>query len=241
MKSVATVLIALVVLAVVIVVLKRAGRSVTLISGRSIHNLTTTRPRDLKPLTSHLYRDAISVRKSVHPTRSYLGGSPPSSPKLSWPTKDGRALSFLACIDCSELPHSRELDWLPHSGFLLFFYDIEDQVWGFDPKHRGGAATIYLSASDVSDPASTATPPKPLTDEFIIKKRHVAFVLTKLPPSWESADIQAVGLTEREMDIFMEQRAELYGDHPHHQIGGFADPIQHPGMDVECQLVTNGL
>src|SRR5512133_3127985 len=107
--------------------------------------------RDLQPLTAHLFRDAISVAKSATVTKSYFGGRPPLSPHYAWPTRNGRPLSFLACIDCSELPRSADLNWLPGSGLLLFFYDVQDQPWGFDPKDRGGSATVYVPATEVRD------------------------------------------------------------------------------------------
>lgn len=197
--------------------------------------------RDLQSLTAHLFKDAIFVVKSATTTKSYFGGTPPISTHYSWPTRHGRPLSFLACIDCSELPRTADLDWLPDSGLLLFFYDIQDQPWGFDPKDRGGSATVYVPATEVSDRSSLASPPTPLHPDSVLPKRYVTFHLSKLPPSWETDELKAVGFTDAEMDLFMEQRASLYGKQPHHQIGGFADPVQNPEMDVECQLVTNGL
>jgi len=197
--------------------------------------------RDIQQLTAHLFRDAVSVAKSATVTKSYFGGRPPLSPDYSWPTRNGRPLSFLACIDCSELPRSAELDWLPDSGLLLFFYDLQDQPWGFDPKDRGGSATVYIPATEVIDRSSFASPPTPLSADSVLPQRYVVFRLSKLPPSWDTPELQAVGLTDAEMDLFMEQRGALYGEQPHHQIGGFADPIQNPEMDEECQLVTHGL
>lgn len=197
--------------------------------------------RDLQPLTAHLYRDAISVAKCTTVTKSYFGGRPPLSPHYAWPTRNGRPLSFLACMDCSELPRSADLDWLPDSGLLLFFYDLQEQPCGFDPKDRGGSATVYVPATEVRDRSLFASPPTPLPADSVLPQRYVAFQLSKLPPSWETPELKAVGLTDGEMDLFMDQRAALYGQQPHHQIGGFADPVQNPEMDEECQLVTHGL
>ena len=204
-------------------------------------NSSAVHSRNIPARTAHLYRDAISVVKSASATKSYFGGTPPMSAHYAWPTRHGRPLSFLACIDCSELPRSADLDWLPDAGLLLFFYDLQDQPWGFDPKDRGGSATVYVPAAEVSDRSSFASPPTPLPADSVLPKRSVAFHLSKLPPSSETPELKAVGLTEAEMDLFMEQRASLYGEQPHHQIGGFADPVQNPEMDEECQLVTHGL
>jgi uncharacterized protein YwqG len=195
---------------------------------------------DVTALTKHLLRPAISVKKSILASKSYFGGTPPAHPSLIWPMRDGHALSFLACVDCSELPPCAELDWLPQEGTLLFFYDMIDQAWGFDPKDRGFCATIYLPPSSASSPDTMAAPTK-LPDDAVLPKRFLKFSLNMLPPSWETPELAAVGLNEQEMDAFMEYRSSLYGEQPHHQIGGYADPVQNPEMDEECQLVTNGL
>ena len=92
-------LIALVVLAVVAVL--------AILAMRSRRHVV----RDLRPLTMHVFKDAISVVKSGSRANSYFGGAPPQSTHYSWPARNGRPLSFLACIDCSELPRSAELDW----------------------------------------------------------------------------------------------------------------------------------
>ncbi len=109
MKPIQIALVALVALALVaFFVLGRNRRGVERPSGQAV--------RDLRPLTSHLFKDAISVVKSATVAKSYFGGAPPRSGRYSWPTRDGRPLSFLACIDCSELPRSADLDWLPDTG-----------------------------------------------------------------------------------------------------------------------------
>ncbi|NOT55970.1 MAG: DUF1963 domain-containing protein [Deltaproteobacteria bacterium] len=94
------------------------------------------------------------MRKCETATRSYLGGAPPLCHRLLWPTNNGRPLSLLACIDCTELPQSTELDWLPKTGQLLFFYDLQEQPWGYAPQHRGGSAVIYLAPADAGDTTS---------------------------------------------------------------------------------------
>lgn len=198
--------------------------------------------RDPGPLTAHLLRDAILVAKTTTATKSHFGGRPPLPPHRDWPTWNGRCLTFLACVDCGELPRSAELDWIPESGLLLFFYDAEEQPWGFDPKDRGGSAVIYVPVSEIDDRASIASPPTaPLPAEEVLPLRHVTFRLTKLPPSWQTHELDAVGLTDAEMDLYRERRVELYGNQPAHQIGGYPDPVQSADMDEECQLVTHGI
>ena len=196
--------------------------------------------RDVTVLTRHLCKPAILVVKTQETTASYFGGAPPSYPGFVWPIKDGHPLSFLACFSCAELPRRSELDWLPQSGFLLFFYDLANQPWGFDPKDRGGWKTIYISPeTKLSD--SPAIPPQVLTKEAVLPKKFVKFTATELPPSPETDEIASLGLSEKERDAFIDYRSMLYGDQPNHQIGGYPDPVQNPDMDLECQLASHGL
>lgn len=54
-----------------------------------------------------------------------------------------RPLHFLAQIDCAELAAFDKSGLLPRVGTLLFFYQCESNIWGFDPKDRGCARVIY--------------------------------------------------------------------------------------------------
>lgn len=56
---------------------------------------------------------------------------------------DGTPLAFLLQLDLAQLPRIDGLP-LPTTGTLLFFYEAEEQAWGFDPQHRGCAQVIYL-------------------------------------------------------------------------------------------------
>lgn len=234
MNSLPLIITLIVVTAVVVAVIRRPKTSAS--------NAAPQQPaRDLAELTKHLFRESISIRHTTSVTRSYFGGRPPAASKLTWPLRQGRPLSFLACIDCAELPRCEQLNWLPERGCLLFFYDMVDQVWGFDPKDRGGAVTVYLSPEDVAEASGQLAPPSPLPAGCFLQQKHVAFTLVGLPPSDETDEVQALKLTDEELESLTELRAELCGEGPRHLIGGFPDPVQSPEMDVECQLVTHGL
>jgi uncharacterized protein YwqG len=43
---------------------------------------------------------------------------------MTWPSKNGAPLTFLACLDLQSLSTALPLAWLPTSGRLLFFYDV---------------------------------------------------------------------------------------------------------------------
>src|SRR5260370_42272534 len=74
---------------------------------------------------------------------SRLGGRPNLPKEIPWPVRqDGQPLSFIAQLDLSTQPQVRGLP-LPKSGSLFFFYDADEQPWGFDPKDKGCAQVIY--------------------------------------------------------------------------------------------------
>jgi uncharacterized protein YwqG len=194
--------------------------------------------RDIEKLMEPLMKDAIFIRTSASPSRSYLGGLPPDSPNLTWPRRNGRPLSLLACIDCGELPPTGDLDWLPFEGKLLFFCDLEDTPWGHDENDLGGWATVYLplSASMVD-----STAPTDLEEKFIVPKRFVTFEKRSLPPPVESVEVEALALNPLENEAYFEAHHNSYAEPPHHQLGGFAYPVQGAPLDLECQLAAEKL
>ena len=190
-------------------------------------------PRDALALAEPLASPAVHLVKSAQETRSFFGGAPPLPAGTAWPARDGSPLTFLACLDLASLQAALPLNWLPSSGRLLFFYDAGKQPWGFDPKDRGGWVVIR-----VSDPA--AEPAVPSTTAGLTRQA-VAFRAIRTFPSWERPEVEALRLTDAEAEILIEARDAVYGALPHHQVGGFPDPVQGDEMELECQLVSNGL
>ncbi|MBY0417268.1 MAG: DUF1963 domain-containing protein, partial [Pararheinheimera sp.] len=78
---------------------------------------------------------------------SFLGGKPVVRSPIDWPRKNNKPLGFIAQLDLGEINLSRNIEWLPDSGRLLFFYDLEEWPWGFDPNDKGGWAVIYENGS----------------------------------------------------------------------------------------------
>lgn len=56
--------------------------------------------------------------------QSRFGGTPDLPHDVEWPTREGRPLTFLAQIDLTQVRASD----LPAAGWLLFFYDAEEQL-----------------------------------------------------------------------------------------------------------------
>jgi uncharacterized protein YwqG len=131
------------------------------------------------------------------------------------------------------------LDWLPSAGRVLFFYDMERQPWGFDPQDEDGSQVVYLAESSLT--GGDAAIPESIEFEGIEKKWSIGFRKIELPPSWNSDEIKALRLSSAELGRFIEYRNQLYGGTPHHQVGGYADCVQGSHMQLECELVSNGL
>ena len=194
--------------------------------------------RDIRQLVEPLSKPTILIKTREGESASYFGGIPPKVSGFQWPHRDSRPMGFLACINLADLP--RALDWLPETGRLLFFYDLEEQPWGFDPKDRGGWEVFYSEVQPSPDDTKAEVPPG-LKAEFILKTRGMDFEASKLPPSWEEDVLSPLNLTDTEQDELIDYRSSLYGEGASHQIGGYPDPIQSPEMVLECQLVSNGL
>jgi uncharacterized protein YwqG len=80
--------------------------------------------------------------------QSRFGGTPETPPDFVWPTRDGRPLAFLAQIDLTQV-RAHEL---PASGWLLFFYDAEEQPWGLEPRDATGSKMIYVEPTRALSP-----------------------------------------------------------------------------------------
>ncbi len=194
--------------------------------------------RDVAALAAPLAAPAVHIVKTDGPSRSHFGGVPNLPPGLDWPERKGTRLGFLARLSLAELCHAHPIDWLPHDGALLFFYDIHEQPWGFDPKDRGGA--VVLSLPDLPDPVSQPDA-RARGHESALPHRNAAFRRIDTMPSMERDAAGALKLTDRESDLYGDLADAVFQREPKHQVAGFPAPVQGDGMELECQLVSNGL
>jgi uncharacterized protein YwqG len=169
---------------------------------------------------------------------SFLGGLPITSSGLEWPRKAGRPLAFLGQIDLGEMPVGEAAPWLPARGRLLFFYDVDEYPWGFDPADRGGWCVLY----DDGDRAPTEQPgPHDLGDRLLSEKKTIAGKLFHSIPMLERVTLEEAGITEDEEDAYYDLVSESFDGQPQHQLGGFPDPVQGDAMEQECQLASGGV
>lgn len=193
--------------------------------------------RDVASIAACLSTPAVQVVKTSGATLSHFGGLPDLPPAFIWPEQGVVRLSFLARLSLTEIQQVQKVDWLPSSGALLFFYDLDKQPWGFDPSDRGGAAVLHApdlpcpSLELQNDPVHSGALPH----------RNVSFRRIDVFPSWERESVEAFGFSDAESDRYSELAEGVIGDEAKHQVGGFPAPVQRDEMELECQLVTNGL
>ena len=63
--------------------------------------------------------------------------------------RNGRPLDFLLQINLADLQGLQSGLDLPAQGLLSFFYDTQEQPWGYDPAHGDGHCIVLLEAGDL--------------------------------------------------------------------------------------------
>jgi len=193
--------------------------------------------RDLTGLIDPLAVPALHLVHSREPSRSHLGGEPRLPQNVVWPQKDGKPLDFIARLSIAELRAIHPIEWLPHSGALLFFYSIEGDAWGFDPKDRGKFAVLHVPDLPEAVPYKIARDPA-----TPIREQNVAIRLVSTYPSYERAPgLESLDLTDQEFDELSNMTEAMFRGEPKHQVAGYPSPVQGDLMELECQLVTNGV
>lgn len=186
-----------------------------------------------------LGRECIRLASSDQERSSFLGGKPMVSSMFEWPRKNEKPLGFIAQLDLGEINSDKMMDWLPSVGRLLFFYDLEEWPWGFDPKDKGGWSVIYDSGSgklELQDaPSDVNSEHVAPTIKYVERKLFTSY------PDGQRIDFEALGLSEDDDEEYYDFLDEHFGDEPRHQVGGFPSPVQNDCMEEECQLVSGGV
>lgn len=193
--------------------------------------------RDVASLAASLAIPAVRVVATDSPSRSHFGGAPALPPGVAWPQREGTPLTFLARLSLAEIRDAHPIDWLPDSGALLFFYDADNQPWGFDPKDRGGWCVLLVAdrpaavtRDDAAIPAGPALPLRPL-----------AFRRIDVLPSSERDPVRVLDLSAAERERYDDLALAVYQNGPTHQVGGYPATVQGDGMELESQLASHGI
>jgi uncharacterized protein YwqG len=172
------------------------------------------------------------------PVVGHLGGRPRLDPDDEWPACLDTPLSLLAVLDLGSLAHLSAGTGVPRSGILNFFYEADEQPWGFDPADRG-AWRVLPADPETAQPR--AEPPG--TRVFAEVPLRAARIPTF--PGWEEDVTDAImGPGTPSVDdryIAVSERLEAGAPAgPKHRLGGWPDLEQAP-WQLECQLASHGL
>lgn len=163
---------------------------------------------------------------------SYFGGWPKVHEAWEWPQYKGRALDFLACLDLAQAQAHLPTPWLPEAGLVLFFFDAQEQPWGFDPTEREGWRVFYMpQGADLTERVGHGKP---------YPKRGMTF--RPIDTYYEGLPETNRDLADSELDdlqAYVHQRN--YQGLPCHQVCGFPDPVQNPDMEVQCEMAWHGI
>jgi uncharacterized protein YwqG len=183
-------------------------------------------------------KPAVLLESGASDGFSKIGGLPDLPESVEWPAWKGKPLSFLCQIDLSSIPEKSYFSGYPESGFLFFFYDQEQETWGFDPEDRGSWKVIYLESLQ----SGGRTPaPEGLEKEYIYGEKFLKFSMVHTYPCTEDDKIAKLNLSNEQSDMYDERYMSIDEDNPYHQLFGYPLPEQDPDMEMECQLVTHGI
>jgi uncharacterized protein YwqG len=174
---------------------------------------------------------------------SRLGGAPFLPAGFEWPRNGGRELDFLLQIQLAEVAPLDPLRRLPGSGLLTFFYDLENQPWGYDPEALAGFRVVLSSAGSV-EPASLPN------EEYRLPERSLRFSPVTTLPHYGSRAMDRLeqaggGSDESRWKAYTKLLAAVeHAAYPRgpalNRLFGHSANVQ-GDMQLEAQLVTHGL
>lgn len=180
---------------------------------------------------------------SLPPGASKLGGNPDLPTAAEWPVDRDRPLDFLLQVNLSEAAPLDRTGLLPAAGLLSFFYDLENEPWGYDPQDLGGFRVLYIPAAEAVVPRDVPN------EEYRLPEYALSFHPTTTLPHPRSRATeqlrQEAQFSEDEWDSYWSYvdgfETQFYPEESgnHHMLGHSAN-IQ-GDMQLEAQLVTHGL
>jgi uncharacterized protein YwqG len=186
--------------------------------------------------------------------QSKIGGKPDLPIEINWVTETNivettekkfiifnskkkeiitQPLSFIAQINLTETVRFDKENLLPNTGLLYFFYSAEQEAWGFDYNDKNKFKVIYWNG-DLSQIKRTEFP-SDLPDYARFKPCSLDIKSEVSVPSHGYEVYE--DFTDSEDEKFWTQ---VYNDGNLNKLLGYSDNIQND-MELECELVTNGL
>ena len=166
---------------------------------------------------------------------SHMGGQPDLPPDREWPRWNGASLAFIAQFELSELARFPAAQALPRVGQLAFFYEVEQQTWGFDPKDRGSFRVIYLPEQRLERRSLPQDLPEHARFTACGARLEPAWSL----PPWGSGDFPPIGPYDEQVDELLDGLDQFLSE-SRSILFGYPGQIQ-GDMQEECALVTGGI
>jgi uncharacterized protein YwqG len=180
---------------------------------------------------------------------SKLGGDPALPISFEWPRYKGLPLDFLLQINLSEVARHDSSGLLPSEGLLTFFYELEEQPWGYDPKNLSFFNVCYFREVDE---LTIAHRPEHRLKSPPLHEHGIDFWPGISVPTYGSRawgrlakQIKKPGV-EFDLAAFEKLSQAIFRasaptpEGPQHKLGGHSNNVQND-MQLEAQLVTNGL
>jgi len=192
---------------------------------------------------SHLRNEILAKPRTVNEDalilgQSKIGGQPDLPKNIEWFKEDnGKRLSFIGQINLSEVTEFDKSKSLPSQGILYFFYSARADAWGFDIKDKDKFKVFYYEGQ--SEDLERKEFPADLSKYSRYKPCKLSFQSSVSLPNWEH-DYVSKQLNKKEIDKYLEATEDLDINVEKNKLLGHSDNIQGP-MELECQLVTNGL
>ncbi len=204
--------------------------------GGSDHNTINELLEEQVTYLKTLRKPAIALVKSPD-SNSRIGGFPSLDENIEWPEWNGVPLSFLCQIDLTEINGDCDRNGLPASGMLYFFYDQQQETWGFDPEDRGSWRVIY----SLQPAESVRAAPEGLGEDGVYREKPIAFSPILTFPDSQDERIDTLELSDSQYDQYTGICSDVFAETPAHHLFGYPSPVQGNDMDLECQLASNGL
>ncbi|WP_206796767.1 YwqG family protein [Amycolatopsis sp. MtRt-6] len=199
-------------------------------------------PAELAAAWTGLFRPGIRlVSEGDGPPVGRIGGAPMLPEDVGWPEWPGRGpLDFVAAVDCAALPREFLSIPLPEAGTLLFFYfDAErraaDDIPEFGDVEAARVVFVPAGVPVTERAAPEGVDPYPARDLFgkveatAPKSYHALLDETKTARGETLAEAAEKVLLRGSYTgdaVFGLLVRQVHPEGPHHQVGGFADPVQ---------------
>ena len=175
-----------------------------------------------------------------------FGGIPDVPKDFQWPyfttstfvddEEKPRPLAFLAQFNCEEISKYDTEHLLPDKGLLSFFYELDSQLWGFDPKNKGCARVFWFENVEELSPAAI---PDGLQKENTFEALKIKAKSEPSYPSFEDFSLTRDNMIGHWDEYDMSMKGLRKDEDNIHKLLGWADPIQ-GNMTMQCELIKRG-